>query len=39
VLRACHLSPAELQVILTDLELDGRIAVLPGNRVARAANG
>jgi DNA processing protein len=39
VLRACHLSAAELQVILTDLELDGRIAVLPGNRVARAANG
>jgi DNA processing protein len=39
VLRACHLSAAELQVILTDLELDGRITVLPGNRVARAANG
>jgi DNA processing protein len=39
VLRACHLSAAELQVILTDLELDGRISVLPGNRVARAANG
>jgi DNA processing protein len=39
VLRRCHLSPPELQAVLTDLELDGRVELLPGRRVMRSANG
>jgi DNA processing protein len=35
LLRRCHLSPAAVQAILLDLELEGRIEALPGNRVAR----
>ncbi len=37
VLRRCHLSAPGLQAILTDLELEGRVELLPGNRVLRAA--
>ncbi|KAA2215155.1 DNA-processing protein DprA [Teichococcus oryzae] len=36
VMRHCHLSAAAVQVILLDLELDGRIETLPGNRVIRS---
>jgi DNA processing protein len=39
VARRCHLSPPELQALLTDLELDGRVEMLPGHRVVRSANG
>jgi len=39
VLRRCHLSPPELQAVLTDLELEGRVELLPGHRVMRSANG
>lgn len=35
VLRRCHLSPAALQARLADLELQGAIESLPGNRVVR----
>jgi DNA processing protein len=35
VLRRCHLSPASLQAVLLELELEGRIETLPGNRVVR----
>jgi DNA processing protein len=34
--RRCQLSPAELSVLLLELELAGRIETLPGNRVALA---
>lgn len=37
VLRRCHLSAPGLQAVLTDLELSGRVELLPGNRVLRAA--
>lgn len=36
VMRRCHLSPSAVQAILLDLELSGRVDMLPGNRVARA---
>lgn len=36
VLRRCHLSPAEAQAALLDLELGGRVELLPGNRVQRS---
>lgn len=39
VLRRCHLSAPGLQAVLTDLELSGRVAMLPGNRVLRLAKG
>jgi DNA processing protein len=39
VLRRCHLTPPELQVVLTDLELEGRVELLPGHRVMRSPNG
>ncbi|MBR0649555.1 DNA-protecting protein DprA [Roseomonas terrae] len=39
VLRRCHLTPPELQAILTELELDGRVELLPGHRVMRSPNG
>lgn len=39
VLRRCHLTAPELQAVLTDLELEGRVALLPGHRVVRSANG
>ena len=34
VMRRCHLSPSVVQAILLDLELAGRVEMLPGNRVA-----
>ena len=37
VLRRCHLSAPGLQAVLTDLELEGRVELLPGNRVLRTA--
>ncbi|MEO3470905.1 DNA-processing protein DprA [Roseomonas sp. CAU 1739] len=39
VLRRCHLTPPELQALLTDLELEGRVELLPGHRVMRSPNG
>ncbi|WP_137124582.1 DNA-processing protein DprA [Roseomonas sp. HF4] len=39
VLRRCHLSPPDLQAVLTDLELEGRVELLPGHRVMRSSNG
>ena len=42
VMRRCHLSPSAIQAILLDLELAGRVELLPGNRVAlsrRVRNG
>lgn len=39
VLRRCHLSAPELQAALTDLELEGRVELLPGHRVMRSPNG
>jgi DNA processing protein len=35
VVRRCHLSPSAVQAILLDLELAGRVELLPGNLVAR----
>ncbi|MFT8243939.1 DNA-processing protein DprA [Roseomonas sp. BN140053] len=37
VLRRCHLSPATAQAMLLDLELSGRVEMLPGNRIVRSA--
>jgi DNA processing protein len=34
VMRRCHLSPSAVQAVLLDLELAGRVEMLPGNRVA-----
>ena len=39
IIRRCHLSPAALQSLLLDLELEGRIEALPGNRVMRSGPG
>jgi DNA processing protein len=39
VLRRCHLSAPAVQAILLDLELAGRVVVLPGNRVALTGEG
>lgn len=39
VLRRCHLTAPELQALLTELELDGRVELLPGRRVIRTASG
>ncbi|TCZ61391.1 DNA-processing protein DprA [Roseicella aquatilis] len=39
VVRRCHLSPSAIQAILLDLELAGRIELLPGNRVALTVRG
>jgi DNA processing protein len=39
VLRRCHLTAPELQSVLTELELEGRVELLPGHRVMRSANG
>jgi DNA processing protein len=36
LLRRCHLSAAAVQALLFELELEGRIATLPGNRVVRS---
>jgi DNA processing protein len=39
VLRRCHLSTPVVQAILLDLELAGRVEMLPGNRVALTGKG
>ncbi len=39
VLRRCHLSTPAVQAILLDLELAGRVEMLPGNRVALTGKG
>ncbi len=39
VLRRCHLSTPVVQAILLDLELTGRVEMLPGNRVALTGKG
>ncbi|MDO9708431.1 DNA-processing protein DprA [Paracraurococcus lichenis] len=39
VVRRCHLSPSAIQAILLDLELAGRVELLPGNRVALTGQG
>ncbi|WP_419899962.1 DNA-processing protein DprA [Roseomonas sp. USHLN139] len=36
LMRRCHLSAAAVQALLFELELEGRIEVLPGNRVVRS---
>ncbi|MCR0981022.1 DNA-processing protein DprA [Roseomonas populi] len=36
VLRRCHLSPPEARAVLLELELEGLIEALPGNRVVRS---
>ncbi|WP_338666146.1 DNA-processing protein DprA [Pararoseomonas sp. SCSIO 73927] len=36
VLRRCHLSPPEARAALLELELEGLIEALPGNRVVRS---
>jgi DNA processing protein len=38
-MRRCHLSPSAIQAILLDLELAGRVELLPGNRVALTGRG
>ena len=35
VLRRCHLTAPELQSVLTELELEGRVARLPGGLFQR----
>jgi len=39
VLRRCHLSAAEARAVLLDLELEGLIEHLPGNRISRRNPG
>ncbi|HYI83091.1 MAG TPA: DNA-processing protein DprA [Acetobacteraceae bacterium] len=39
LLRRCHLSTPAVQAILLDLELAGRVEMLPGNRVALTGEG
>jgi len=39
LLRRCHLSPHALQAALADLELEGRVDMLPGHRVALTGRG
>jgi DNA processing protein len=39
VLRRCQLSTPIVQAILLDLELSGRVEMLPGNRVALTGKG
>lgn len=39
ILRRCDLSAAAVQAILLDLELDGRVEMLPGHRVALTGAG
>jgi DNA processing protein len=34
VVRRCQFSPAAVMVVLLELELAGRLELLPGNRVA-----
>ncbi|WP_235924713.1 DprA-like winged helix domain-containing protein [Roseomonas harenae] len=36
VLRRCHLSPPNARAALLELELEGLIEALPGNRVVRS---
>ena len=37
ILRRCNLSHSDLQGLIADLEMSGRIEVLPGNRIVRSA--
>ena len=39
LLRRCHLSPSAVQAILLDLELTGRVEMLPGHRVMLTGRG
>jgi hypothetical protein len=39
LLRRCHLSPPALQAALADLELEGRVDMQPGHRVALSGKG
>jgi len=39
LLRRCHLSPPALQAALADLELEGRVDMLPGHRVSLSGRG
>jgi DNA processing protein len=39
VLRRCQLSTPVVQAILLDLELSGRVEMLPGHRVALTGKG
>jgi DNA processing protein len=39
LLRRCHLSSPALQAALADLELEGRVDMLPGHRVALSGKG
>jgi DNA processing protein len=39
VLRRCHLTAPELQAVLADLEVEGRVDLLPGHRVMRSPRG
>jgi len=39
VMRRCHLSASAVQAILLDLELSGRVEMLPGHRVALTGRG
>ena len=39
LLRRCHLSSPALQAALADLELEGRVDMLPGHRVALSGRG
>jgi DNA processing protein len=39
VLRRCHLTAPELQAVLADLEIEGRVDLLPGHRVMRSPRG
>ena len=36
LVRRCRIAPAEIQTLLMEMEIEGRIARHPGNRVARA---
>lgn len=36
LVRLCRIAPAEIQTLLMEMEIEGRIARHPGNRVARA---
>ena len=36
--RRCHLTAPELQAVLTELEMEGRVQLLPGGRVLRSGS-
>jgi DNA processing protein len=39
LVERCHLPTPEVQAMLADLELDGQIVLLPGQRVMRTGSG